>query len=151
MSVVRNIEDVRDRYNYYQSVRLDRDEPYLPWLDYLKEYVQYDFVKEEIKRLEGNHIPAPTPPTPEATCYEADTPIPERHISAFDTQQGGEHYKKYKIQPMQYFMANNMKYPEASIVGYVTRWREKGGTEDLKKARHTLDMIIEAVEKGEYD
>ena len=33
---------------------------------------------------------------------------------------------------------------EGSVIKYVTRWRDKGGVEDLKKARHFLDMLIEA-------
>lgn len=64
-------------------------------------------------------------------------------MSAFDTQEGGGHYKKLKIQPMQYSMANGLDACQHTIVKYVTRFRDKGGIEDLKKAKHCIDMLIE--------
>jgi hypothetical protein len=59
------------------------------------------------------------------------------------TQVGGNHYSKHKIQPWDYVAANDLGYFEGSIVKYITRWRDKGGVEDLKKARHFLDKLIE--------
>lgn len=64
-------------------------------------------------------------------------------MSAKDEQIGGGHYKKLKIQPAEYVHANGIQYLEGSVIYYVTRWRDKGGIEDLKKARHTLDILIE--------
>lgn len=63
--------------------------------------------------------------------------------SAMDTQVGGDHYKKLKVQPMQYSMENGLDACQHTIVRYVTRFRDKGGIEDLLKARHTIDMLIE--------
>ena len=40
-------------------------------------------------------------------------------------------------------MANNMSYCEANVVKYVSRWRSKNGVEDLRKARHYIDLLIE--------
>lgn len=68
--------------------------------------------------------------------------------SAWSQQIGGAHYKKRGIQPMHYSMANGLDGCQHTIVKYVTRFREKGGIEDLKKARHVLDMLIEWEEKG---
>ena len=68
-------------------------------------------------------------------------------MSAFDEQEGGDHYKSLKIQPAQYCLANDIPFCEGNVIKYVTRWRYKGQTEDLKKARHYLDMIIEHVEE----
>jgi Protein of unknwon function (DUF3310) len=62
---------------------------------------------------------------------------------ALDVQVGGDHYKKLKIQPMEYSMANGLDACQHTIVKYVTRFRDKGGIADLEKARHTLDMLIE--------
>ena len=59
------------------------------------------------------------------------------------TQVGGGHYKKFAIQPWDFFIANNVPYMEATIMKYLCRWREKNGVEDLKKARHFLDKLIE--------
>ena len=62
---------------------------------------------------------------------------------AIDTQVGGDHYKLMKIQPLEFIMANNMSYCEANVVKYVSRWRSKNGVEDLRKARHYIDLLIE--------
>ena len=60
----------------------------------------------------------------------------------FAVQTGGDHYAKLGIGPAEYALANGIPYVEGSVIKYVTRWRDKGGVEDLKKARHMLDMLI---------
>ena len=47
------------------------------------------------------------------------------------------------IQPIEYIYRNNLGFIEGCVVKYVSRWRSKNGVEDLKKARHFLDMLIE--------
>ena len=64
-------------------------------------------------------------------------------MKAIDTQVGGDHYKLMKIQPLEFIMANNMSYCEANVVKYISRWRSKNGVEDLRKARHYIDLLIE--------
>ncbi len=64
-------------------------------------------------------------------------------MTANDVQVGGTHYKGKLIQPWDYIAANNLGYFEGNIVKYVSRWKEKGGVDDLKKARHYLDKLIE--------
>ena len=59
------------------------------------------------------------------------------------TQVAGSHYKAKTIQPWDYIAANRLGYFEGNIVKYVSRWRDKGGVEDLRKARHYLDKLIE--------
>lgn len=68
--------------------------------------------------------------------------------SAMDVQVGGDHYKKLKIQPMEYSMANGLDACQHTIVKYVTRFRDKGGIADLEKARHCIDMLIEFERKA---
>jgi hypothetical protein len=63
--------------------------------------------------------------------------------NALDVQEGGDHYKKMPLQPWQYIAANKMNYWEGNVVKYVTRHQSKAGREDLKKARHYLDYLIE--------
>ena len=63
--------------------------------------------------------------------------------SALDTQIGGGHYKNMRIQPLEYCHANNIGKIEGDVIAYVSRWKLKGGIEDLKKARHELDILIE--------
>ena len=67
-------------------------------------------------------------------------------MSAFDQQVGGTHYKATGIQPVQFIMANAMGFCEGNIVKYVTRWRDKGGLDDLCKARHYLEFIQESAD-----
>lgn len=62
-------------------------------------------------------------------------------------QEGGQHYKKQAIQPIEYILANSIPFTEGSVIKYVTRWRNKGGIQDLKKARHFLDILIDHEEK----
>lgn len=63
-------------------------------------------------------------------------------MSALDTQVAGSHYKQGSIQPVEFIHANGMGFCEGSVVKYVTRYKSKGGLEDLKKARHYLDLLI---------
>lgn len=63
--------------------------------------------------------------------------------SALNAQVAGTHYKKLKIQPIEYIHANSIGFAEGNVIKYVTRWRDKGGVKDLEKARHFLDLLIE--------
>lgn len=63
------------------------------------------------------------------------------------TQIGGCHYRAKAIQTWDYIIANNIPYLEGNIIKYVSRWRDKGGVEDLKKARHYLDKLLEEASK----
>lgn len=67
-------------------------------------------------------------------------------LDPYTTQVGGDHYKKYAIQPAYYIIANNLTWAEGSVIAYVTRWKDKGGLDDLRKARHTLDLYISQLE-----
>ena len=64
-------------------------------------------------------------------------------MSVYKKQIGGNHYIKYKIQPSQFVVENKLLYPEGSVIKYVIRHQDKGGKEDLLKAKHFIDMIIE--------
>lgn len=63
--------------------------------------------------------------------------------SALDVQVGGDHYKKLKIQPTEYIFANNIPYIEGNVIKYMTRWRDKGGIDDLQKAKHYIDLLMD--------
>jgi hypothetical protein len=65
-----------------------------------------------------------------------------QHSDPFDVQVGGDHYSKYAIQPTQYIIANGLGFCQGNVVKYVTRYKDKGGIDDLKKARHYIDMLI---------
>ncbi len=65
------------------------------------------------------------------------------YAAALTTQVGGNHYKDMPIQPVEYIHKNGSGYCEGCVIKYVSRWRKKNGVEDLKKARHFLDLLIE--------
>ena len=62
---------------------------------------------------------------------------------ALEIQVGGDHYANKKIQPIEYIMANDLNFCEGNVVKYITRWREKGGVESLRKIKHYVDFLIE--------
>ena len=64
-------------------------------------------------------------------------------MSVWKNQIGGNHYRKYKVQPSQFVTENKLLYPEGCVIKYVVRHQDKGGKEDLEKAKHFIDMIIE--------
>lgn len=66
--------------------------------------------------------------------------------SALDVQVGGVHYKQFKIQPIEYILANNLGYIEGNIIKYISRWRSKNGIQDLEKIKHYVDLLIESEE-----
>lgn len=52
------------------------------------------------------------------------------------------HYTEGEIEPLDYIIANDLNFIEGNIIKYVTRYKYKNGLEDLKKARHYLDVLI---------
>jgi hypothetical protein len=67
----------------------------------------------------------------------------EKIKDTYDKQIGGDHYKNYKIQPSVFVNSNKMLFAEGNAIKYICRHSLKGGKEDLLKAKHYIDMIIE--------
>jgi len=63
-------------------------------------------------------------------------------MSANEKQVGGDHYRR-PIQPWDFIAANDLDFFQGSIIKYVTRFRNKNGIEDLEKAKHYLEKLIE--------
>ena len=61
----------------------------------------------------------------------------------YDTQVGGNHYQTMKIQPAEFVNKNKMLFAEGNAIKYICRHVNKGGLQDLQKAKHYIDMIIE--------
>jgi hypothetical protein len=59
-----------------------------------------------------------------------------------DNIKNPPHYASSKIEPIDYIIANKLSYCEGNVVKYITRWRKKGGIEDLQKAKQYIDFII---------
>lgn len=64
-------------------------------------------------------------------------------MSAINSQIGGNHYKDCAIQPVEYIHANSIGYFEGCAIKYLTRWKSKGGVQDLEKAKHYIELLIE--------
>ena len=64
--------------------------------------------------------------------------------TANEKQISGSHYKTKTIQPWDFIIANNLPYLEGNIIKYVCRFKDKGGMDDLEKAKHYLEKLIES-------
>lgn len=62
---------------------------------------------------------------------------------ALDMQVGGEHYKSMSVQPAEFIHRNGIGFLEGNVIKYVCRYKAKNGMEDLKKARHYIDLLME--------
>ena len=61
-------------------------------------------------------------------------------------QVGGDHYSKLAIQPVEYINKNNLTYLQGNVIKYITRYKDKNGLQDLQKAKHYVEMLIELEE-----
>ena len=64
-------------------------------------------------------------------------------MSALDIQEGGDHYRKLKIQPIEYIHANELDFLQGNVVKYITRHKSKNGAADVRKALHYCQLILE--------
>lgn len=65
-------------------------------------------------------------------------------MKSFKKQVGGSHYKKYKIQPVEFIVKNNIGFVEGNIIKYILRFKDKGGIADLEKAKHYIELLIDS-------
>jgi len=77
----------------------------------------------------------------------------DRRVRARDSQVGGAHYCSKPVQPWDAMAAwmdplEFRGFLRGNVIKYLARYRDKGGVEDLRKARHYLDRLIEAEEAG---
>jgi len=63
-------------------------------------------------------------------------------------QIGGTHYAEMTIQPFEFIHKNKLGFAEGNVIKYVCRWRSKGQITDLEKAKHYIEMLIDA-ERGD--
>ena len=61
-------------------------------------------------------------------------------------QVGGTHYSRLGIEPIQFIETNGLGYHEGNVIKYVSRWRNKNGVEDLKKAKWYIERLLELEE-----
>ena len=62
---------------------------------------------------------------------------------SLDKQIGGKHYRNMKIQPAEFINENKLLFAEGNDIKYICRHQSKGKADDIKKAIHYLEMILE--------
>lgn len=71
--------------------------------------------------------------------------------SALDHQEGGDHYKHMKIQPVEFIEENELGFLVGCVIKRMCRYKNKNGAEDLRKAKHEIDLILEREYPQETD
>jgi len=64
-------------------------------------------------------------------------------MTASKRQVGGNHYARFDIQPSEFIMRNRLEWCEANAIKYICRHRDKGGDQDILKAIHYLELLLE--------
>jgi len=75
--------------------------------------------------------------------YVSSQECRDKREDKLDQQIGGDHYLRLNIQPIEFIEQNNLPFLEGCVIKRMCRHREKGGTEDLRKAIHEIQMILE--------
>jgi hypothetical protein len=81
-------------------------------------------------------------------CIATSVPTKEtktkvKVTQASEKQEGGNHYKEFAIQPTEFIFRNNLGFIEGNVIKSVMRHRKKGGLQDLQKAKHYLELLME--------
>ena len=82
-------------------------------------------------------------------CKQSGVYEKQPGVAAIKEQVGGNHYKDMAIQPIEYILKNGLGYCEGNVIKYISRYQFKNGVEDLKKAKHYIDLLIEAQDGGD--
>lgn len=87
-------------------------------------------------------------PTPNMELYRKHPPQTPAKPVANAKQVAGDHYKKYgDFQPWDAVIAWNLGYLEGTALKYIARWKDKNGIEDIKKAIHFLEKLVEVYDQ----
>jgi len=65
------------------------------------------------------------------------------NVSALDKQIGGNHYRGFKIQPIEFITKNKLSFIQGCIIKYICRFENKNGIQDLEKIKHYCDLQIQ--------
>jgi len=126
------------------------DNPFLPYVDAMGIKAAYRIVRNYVEYsgsdIAPDHViidPATKDQLDMYTKRARIVKIEGEEKGAFGKQIAGNHYSKLKIQPMQYSLANDLNYGQANAIKYITRYKDKNGIEDLKKAIHCIELLID--------
>jgi hypothetical protein len=95
--------------------------------------------RAEAKRLEEEVKKGLKKPASQVPKLDQD----RKALKTLNHQEGGNHYKQFVVEPLEFLARNRIPFTEGNIIKYVCRHRFKGGLEDLKKAMHYLQVLIE--------
>jgi len=68
--------------------------------------------------------------------------------TALQKQVGGSHYADMAIQPIEFITANRLDFIQGNIIKYICRHKDKNGADDIKKAIHYCELLLQ-LEYGE--
>jgi len=110
---------------------------------------EYDIVKDRWDTKCGHVINSMTWENSESLlCPFCKKTVCELGDNLKDRQCAGDHYDM-PIQPIEFILANDIGYCEGNIIKYICRYKRKGGIEDLEKAKHYIDFLIDNFDRGE--
>jgi hypothetical protein len=143
--IMSNGDEKKEYHADYWSWHTNQRLPIKKWRVHSDEKESQISEKEKTQKWLSKPMP---PCSAEIPCNFVDVkdgPMASEPVrkSPLSTQIGGDHYTKLAIQPMQYSMNNRLDPLQHTIIKYVTRFRDKTGIEDLEKAKHCIDMLIE--------
>ena len=72
-----------------------------------------------------------------------DSKMSDTKYNPLKTQVSGSHYKNYEVQPVEFCQRNELNYCESAAIKYLCRHRDKNGIDDLRKAKHYIELLIE--------
>lgn len=113
-----------------------------PFFETTQERAQAE-AKRVLERSRGDSLQSAAPDD-HRTAFNTQT---RKFESAFDKQEGGDHYRGMKSQPFAFVRDNQIGHAEGEAIYRLLRWRDKGGIADLKKVIHTVELIIEYEER----
>lgn len=68
-------------------------------------------------------------------------------MKSLEFQIAGNHYKELPIQPLEFIHKNGLSFAAGNVIKYVVRFEKKNGIEDLEKAKHYIEFMIESCKK----
>lgn len=89
----------------------------------------------------GNYVRRVLDPAERTSTPDEETQLEKP--SSLQTQVGGDHYKKFAIEPAEFIIKNGIGFAEGNAIKYVCRHESKNGADDLLKAAHYCCMVLE--------
>jgi hypothetical protein len=69
--------------------------------------------------------------------------VKEAELGALTKQVGGDHYKHFQIQPVEFITHNGLGFLEGNVIKYIARHQDKNGADDIRKAIHYCELILD--------